>query len=41
MTLGQLQREATPEEMILWVAFFELQRDEQNKAMNKSKRGRG
>lgn len=40
MTLGQLQREATPEELILWVAFFDLQREEQQKSLDKAKRGR-
>jgi len=41
MTLGQLQREMTPEELNLWVLFFEHQREQQDQAMKKASRGRG
>lgn len=40
MTLGQLQREMTPEELQLWVLFFEHQREQQDQAMKKGSRGR-
>lgn len=40
MTLGQLQREMTPEELNLWVLFFEHQREQQDQAMKKASRGR-
>ena len=40
MTLGQLQREMTPEELQLWVMFFEYQREQNDQAMKKTSRGR-
>ena len=40
MTLGQLQREMTPEELHLWVLFFEYQREQNDQAMKKASRGR-
>ena len=33
MTLGQLRREMTREEVLLWHAFFQLQHDQQQEAM--------
>jgi hypothetical protein len=40
MTLGQL-REAMPEaELLIWHAFFTLQREEDQKAIEKARRGR-
>ena len=40
MTLGQLREAMTPEELVLWHAFITLQNEEQEKALNKAKRGR-
>ena len=40
MTLGQLRREITPEELFLWHAFFQLQHDQQEEAMKKVRRRR-
>jgi hypothetical protein len=40
MTLGQL-REAMPEaELLIWHGFFTLQREDEQKAMDKARRGR-
>jgi hypothetical protein len=36
LTLVQLREAMTPQELWLWHAFFELQRDEERKAMRKS-----
>jgi len=40
MTLGQLREAMTPAELGLWHALLGLQRDEQEKAMEKAKRRR-
>ena len=40
MTLGQMREAMTPEELYLWHAFITLQNEEQQKAMDKAKRGR-
>ena len=40
MTLGQLRDAMTPEELWLWHGFFQLQRDEEQKAMEKAQRRR-
>ena len=40
MTLGQLRREMTNEEVILWHAYFQLEHDQQQEAMKKAKRRR-
>ena len=40
MTLGQMREAMTPEELILWHAFITIQNEEQQKAMDKAKRGR-
>jgi len=40
MTLGQLRREMTTEEVWLWVTFFNLQAEEQDKAQRKALRRR-
>ena len=38
LTLGQLRREMTIEEVWLWVVFFNLQAEEQEKAQRKAMR---
>ena len=40
MTLGQLRREVTYEELWLWVRYFGLMHDMQDEAMKKAQRGR-
>ena len=40
MTLGALQQQMTPEELNLWVLYFEHERDQQEQAMKKGSRGR-
>ncbi len=40
LTLGQLRREMTYEEVHLWLVFFELQNQEREKSMNAAKRRR-
>ena len=40
MTLGQLRREMTYEELWLWVAYFGLEQDQAEERMNKAKRRR-
>ena len=40
LTLGQLRREMTTEEVWLWVVFFNLQAEEQEKAQRKAMRKR-
>lgn len=37
MTLGQLRREMTYQELWIWCAYFGLRNDEHEAAMNKSK----
>ena len=39
-TLRELQEQMTEEELFLWAAFFEYRNDEQNAAMEKSRRRR-
>ena len=38
MTLGQLRREMTTEEVWLWATYFNLQAEEQEKAQRKAMR---
>ena len=40
MTLVQLRENMTPEELILWHAFFTLHREEEQKQMDKARRRR-
>lgn len=40
MTLGQLREAMTPEELQLWLAFRQLEHDENKKAIEKAKRRR-
>ena len=40
MTLGQLRREVTYEELWLWVSYFGLMNDLQDEAMKKAQRRR-
>ena len=40
MTLGQLREAMTPEELQLWLAFRQLEHDENQKAVEKARRGR-
>jgi len=41
MTVSQLCVQLTQEELISWVAFFELKAEEQEKARNQSQYARG
>jgi hypothetical protein len=36
-TLGELREKMTPEELLLWHSFFTLQREEEEKTINKSR----
>lgn len=38
MTVAQLTRQLTQEEMISWAAFFQLKSEEEEKAMERAKR---
>ena len=40
MTLGQLRREMTPQELWLWVAYFGLRQDQQEEQIKKNSRRR-
>jgi hypothetical protein len=40
MTLGQLRRELTYEELWLWLAYFGLMNEKQDEAIKKAQRGR-
>ena len=40
MTLGQLRREMTYQELWVWIAYFGLMNDQQNEAINKARKGR-
>lgn len=40
MTLGQLRREMTTEELWLWITYFNLQAEEHDKAQRKALRRR-
>jgi hypothetical protein len=40
MTLGQLRREMTYEELWLWLTYFGLMNDQQEERMKKARRGR-
>ena len=40
LTLGQLRREMTYQELWIWVSYFGLMNDQQEEAMNKARRGR-
>ena len=40
MTLGQLRREITYEELWLWIAYFGVINDQREEAMKKAQRGR-
>lgn len=35
MTLARLNQEVTPEELIIWSLYFEIQNEEQEKAMKR------
>ena len=40
MTLGQLRREMTPQELWLWLTYFELMNDVRDESMRKARRVR-
>ena len=40
MSLGQLRRELTYEELWLWLAYFGLMNEKQEEAIKKARRGR-
>ena len=40
MTLGQLRREMTYEELWIWITYFNLMNDEQEERMKKAQRRR-
>jgi hypothetical protein len=40
MTLGQLRREMTYQELWIWISYFGLINDQQDEALKKAKRGR-
>jgi hypothetical protein len=40
MTLGQLRREMTYEELWIWISYFGLMNDQQEERMRKASRGR-
>lgn len=40
MTLGDLQERMTVEELQIWMAYLQLESDEQKAAMQKQQRGR-
>jgi hypothetical protein len=40
LTLGQLRESMTEAELMIWHAFFTLQREEERKAMDEAKRRR-
>jgi len=40
MTVRQLTRELTAEELVAWGAFYELKSEEEEKAMSSAKTGR-
>jgi len=40
MTLGQLREVMTEAELMIWHAFLTVQREENEKAMEKARRGR-
>lgn len=40
MTVRQLTRELTAEELVAWGAFYELKSEEEEKAMNSAKAGK-
>ncbi|ADD94720.1 hypothetical protein [uncultured phage MedDCM-OCT-S09-C28] len=40
MTLGQMRREMTYEELWLWLTYFGLMNDQQDERMKKAQRGR-
>ncbi len=37
-TLGELVERITPEEIYLWVAYYEIEAEEQQEAMNKARK---
>lgn len=39
-TLNELREQVTPEELSLWLMFYEIRREEEQKAMDKAKRQR-
>ena len=41
MTVAQLSRGLTQEELAGWVAFYEIKGEEEEKAMDQAKMGRG
>ena len=40
MSLGQLRREMTYDELTLWILFFEYKRDQEEAAIKKAQKGR-
>lgn len=40
MTLNELRERMVPEELYLWLAFYELRADKERAAMDKAKRRR-
>ena len=38
MSLARLKQEMTPEELWLWLAFYELRNDEQEKQLKKARK---
>jgi|TARA_Y100000033_G_scaffold49146_1_gene57042 hypothetical protein len=41
MTISRLAEELTQEELVGWAAFFQLKNEEEEKAMERAKLGRG
>lgn len=41
MTVAQLSVQLTQEELVGWAAFFQLKNEEEEKAMERAKLGRG
>jgi hypothetical protein len=41
MTVAQLSRDLTQEELVGWAAYFELYNEQQEKAIQNAKAGRG
>ena len=41
MTVAQLSRDLTQEEMIGWAAYYAIKGEEEEKAMDRSRMGRG
>lgn len=41
MTVAQLSRELTQEELVGWAAYYAIKSEEEEKAMDRSRMGRG